>query len=216
MSDPATAISIAPLIAADSEEPSRSFAAQAWQRTFLPLGAKFGAAWIFLLAFGAIFAPFLASSFPLLVKQNGHWCSPMLRQLTPVDVILLVVTGAAIVCLAMRCSFKRLALVTLVALCIVTPLALLFVRPPANVVFEQYRQFAAEGKFERVIWAPIPFSPGDHLRDQPDLRLTAPSRAHLMGTEINGADVFSRILYACRIALSIGFISTGIAIAIGI
>ncbi len=38
-----------------------------------------------------------------------------------------------------------------------------------------------------------------------------------MGTEQSGADVFySRMLHACRIALSIGFISTGIAVIIGV
>ena len=37
-----------------------------------------------------------------------------------------------------------------------------------------------------------------------------------MGTDDNGADVLSRMIHASRIALSIGFISTGISVAIGI
>lgn len=37
-----------------------------------------------------------------------------------------------------------------------------------------------------------------------------------MGTEVNGADILSNMIHACRIAMSIGFISTGIAVTIGI
>src|SRR5580698_8660779 len=102
MSDPATAVTIAPLIAVEAEAPPRTFAAEAWRKTFLHFGAKFGLAWIALLAFCAVFAPFLASSFPLLVKQNDHWSSPMARQLTPVDVILLAMTAVALGCFFSR------------------------------------------------------------------------------------------------------------------
>jgi peptide/nickel transport system permease protein len=214
MSDPAMAISIAPFISAEPEP--RTYAQQTWRRTFVHVGAKFGAAWILLLAFCAVFAPFLATSFPLLVQQNNHWSSPVLHQLTSVDVILLVMTGVGLICLFARFSFRRTLVVMLIALCVVSPLAILFVNPPATVVYEQYRLWANDGKFQSMVLAPIPYSPGDHLRDQPDLRLTAPSKEHWMGTEINGADVLSRVLYACRIALSIGFISTGIAVLIGI
>jgi peptide/nickel transport system permease protein len=133
-----------------------------------------------------------------------------------VDVILLCVTFVGVICLLLRFSFKRLALAILITLAICSPLAIIFINPPATVVYERYRELAEQGKFQTVIWAPIPYSPGDHIRDHPEERLTAPSARHWMGTEINSADVLSRILYACRIALSIGFISTGIAIIIGI
>ncbi|MFT3787175.1 MAG: ABC transporter permease [Tepidisphaeraceae bacterium] len=39
---------------------------------------------------------------------------------------------------------------------------------------------------------------------------------HWLGTETDGADLFSRMLHASRIALSVGIISTGIALTIGI
>jgi len=39
---------------------------------------------------------------------------------------------------------------------------------------------------------------------------------HLMGTEKSGADVTARLLLATRVALSIGFVSTGIATLVGI
>src|SRR5207248_5623099 len=69
---------------------------------------------------------------------------------------------------------------------------------------------------EKQILAPIPFSAGDRQRDMHDVRLKAPSEAHLMGTEGNGSDVLSHIIHASRIALAIGFISTSIAVFIGV
>lgn len=45
---------------------------------------------------------------------------------------------------------------------------------------------------------------------------TAPRPLHLLGTDENGSDVAARLVRATRVALSIGFVSTGIAVAIGI
>ncbi|HWB52704.1 MAG TPA: ABC transporter permease [Tepidisphaeraceae bacterium] len=217
MSDPATAIPLAPRIGGDPvEPPRRTYAAEVWHRTFATIGAKLGAAWIIVMVFCAVLAPFLASSFPLLLKQNNHWSSPVLHYLNWVDVTLLCITFVGVICLILRTSFKLLVLAVLAALAISAPLTIIFINPPATVVYERYRQLAEQGKYQVVIWAPIPYSPGDHLRDHPEERLAAPSSKHWMGTEINSADVLSRILFACRIALSIGFISTGIAIIIGI
>lgn len=44
----------------------------------------------------------------------------------------------------------------------------------------------------------------------------APSRMHLLGTDSLGRDIFSRIIFATRIALSIGIVAVGIASLIGI
>ena len=48
------------------------------------------------------------------------------------------------------------------------------------------------------------------------MRLTAPLSTHWMGTTSDAADLLSNMIHASRIALSIGFISTGIALFIGI
>ena len=42
----------------------------------------------------------------------------------------------------------------------------------------------------------------------------APS--HVMGTDTLGQDVLSQMLHACRLSISIGFVSTGIAVVIGV
>src|SRR5881296_3455304 len=54
--------------------------------------------------------------------------------------------------------------------------------------------------------------------NRPDVKkiLASPSRAHLLGTDQLGRDVFSRMLYGSRVSLAVGFVSVGIAAAIGI
>ena len=104
-----------------------------------------------------------------------------------------------------------IACMPLVVLLIAVP-----VRPPEAIVYEQYREKQAAGKLETIISSPIPFSANDYQRDNPNARLEPPSWKHWMGTEQSGADVFSRMLHASRIALSVGFIATGIAVLIGV
>lgn len=54
--------------------------------------------------------------------------------------------------------------------------------------------------------------------NRPDLRnmLGEPTRAHPLGTDQLGRDVLSRMLYGARVSLAVGFVSVGIATAIGI
>ena len=51
-----------------------------------------------------------------------------------------------------------------------------------------------------------------------DLNLGAspPSADHLLGTDILGRDLLSRILYGARISLLVGFVATGVALVIGV
>ncbi len=260
----------------------RSFTRQLLGDTMIRWGARAGVAFIILLILAAVFAPLIANSHPVLMKQSGHWSSPLLHSLEPADVTLLVVFFCALVLALVRGpSFGRrvatliwitaiviplsawptvvdnwrqwqivlgvswfyaimgglglLFLAAVILLPLLTPatgrhrvivlaamgvLAVLLVvfpvRPPAEVVYEHYREDVKSGRIESVILAPLPFSPDDRLRDQPLLRLTPPSLQHPMGTTTNGADLASNMIYASRIALSIGFISTGISVAIGI
>jgi peptide/nickel transport system permease protein len=63
--------------------------------------------------------------------------------------------------------------------------------------------------------APV-LAPWDPHR--PDVRriLEPPSRSHWLGTDQIGRDVLSRMLYGSRVSLAVGFVSVGIATAIGI
>lgn len=59
--------------------------------------------------------------------------------------------------------------------------------------------------------APYPY-------DAPDMsaKLEAPSSAHPLGTDNYGRDVFSRVLFGCRIALKVALFSVGIQLLLGV
>jgi len=63
-----------------------------------------------------------------------------------------------------------------------------------------------------VLMPPIPLHPNrtDILN-----RLAAPSKEHLFGTDDIGRDVLARMVWGARISLSVGFVSVGIAVSIG-
>jgi len=262
---------------------ARSFMRQAMLDTFGQTGARMGVGWILLLVLGAVFAPFIASSLPIAVKQNGGWSSPLLRNLTPADVMLLGAFFNAILLLITRrlaflsslaCVVWIVALlfpltlwpsvyydgwlpttekmgtrfgvivlatfgaidlavlvtiplvsrapksakraVGLVALLLIVLFSIVKVRPEQNLVYASYREKQSAGALQAVIRTIVPYSPNDYQRDDPEARNKPPSWKHWMGTEASGADVFSRMLHASRIALSIGFIATGIAVVIGV
>jgi peptide/nickel transport system permease protein len=66
-----------------------------------------------------------------------------------------------------------------------------------------------------AVLAPV-LAPRDPNR--PDIKsiLAEPSRSHPLGTDQLGRDVFSRMLYGARVSLAVGFVSVGIATAIGL
>ncbi|AET68871.1 ABC-type dipeptide/oligopeptide/nickel transport system, permease component [Desulfosporosinus orientis DSM 765] len=59
-------------------------------------------------------------------------------------------------------------------------------------------------------------APYDPLQIALNESLQKPSWAHLMGTDILGRDVFSRIIYGTRTSLTIGVAATGISLVIGV
>jgi peptide/nickel transport system permease protein len=69
--------------------------------------------------------------------------------------------------------------------------------------------------FVLAVTAPV-LAPWDPHR--PDVRkiLDSPSRSHWLGTDQLGRDVLSRMLYGARVSLAVGFVSVGIATALGI
>ena len=49
-----------------------------------------------------------------------------------------------------------------------------------------------------------------------DIGATPPSAEHLLGTDVLGRDLLSRLLYGARISLLVGFVATGVALVIGV
>jgi ABC-type dipeptide/oligopeptide/nickel transport system permease subunit len=47
-------------------------------------------------------------------------------------------------------------------------------------------------------------------------QLQPPSTAHWLGTDLQGRDVWARLVYGARISLSVGFLSQGISLSIGL
>lgn len=66
-----------------------------------------------------------------------------------------------------------------------------------------------------AIFAPLIVTHEPYEVDIPSA-LLAPSTEHILGTDYLGRDVFSRMVYASRISLSIGFVAVGISVLIGI
>src|SRR5499433_1382053 len=58
-------------------------------------------------------------------------------------------------------------------------------------------------------------APYDPLEPHPEIRLSAPSRAHPFGTDDIGRDVLSRIIHGARISLWVGLLAVGIGTAAG-
>jgi peptide/nickel transport system permease protein len=195
----------------------KSYSRQVLDDVLARTNARLGLLWVVLLTLAAVFAPFLANSHPLLLKENDRWSSPLLHHLSAADVTLQISFWTGVIALFLRkMPAKARWLAWIVITLLAAIIAVLTVHPPQLVVYETYRTDQQAGLVQKVIFAPIPFSPDDHLRDQPELRLNAPTSTHWAGTTSDSADLLSNLLHASRIALSIGFISTGIALAIGI
>jgi peptide/nickel transport system permease protein len=66
-----------------------------------------------------------------------------------------------------------------------------------------------------AVFAPV-LSPRDPNRPDVKQILAEPSRSHPLGTDQLGRDVLSRMLFGSRVSLAVGFVSVGIATAIGV
>ena len=100
------------------------------------------------------------------------------------------------------------------------------------VNFERYVDDERSGAVRDVAWAPIPWSPqytrSDMVAVPPGTKVadwgrlgefkdTAfGERRVLLGTDALGGDVLSQMMWACRLSISIGIVSTGLSVAIGV
>lgn len=97
--------------------------------------------------------------------------------------------------------------------------------------FERYIDDENAGKI-RAVWAPIPWSPqytrsdmsaikpGTAVAETPRLAEYAGTkfgeRRNWLGTDALGGDVLAQMMWACRLSISIGLVSTGISLLIGV
>ena len=181
--------------------------------------ARLGLLWIGILVVIATFSPFLASSHPIYMVVDGKASSPLLAHMSAQDWVWLAAFVFTLILVKWSRPFWQKLLIWLGLVLVSALVANAVVSPPMLVIYEQYREMQANGQIEKVIYAPIPYSAKDYLRDYSNTGVEAPleaaERTHWLGTDENGADVASRMIHASRIALGIGFIATGIALLIG-
>lgn len=95
--------------------------------------------------------------------------------------------------------------------------------------FERYGEQEAAGQ-ATAIYTLIPWSPtqsrtdayllppmtrlGEHAVDKAGTPMG--DRVYILGTDLVGRDVLTQLLYGCRLSISIGLVSTGIAVVIGV
>ncbi|MDB5327878.1 MAG: transporter permease [Phycisphaerales bacterium] len=210
----------------DGHRASRGLVALAVADAARSTGVRLGMVWLGVIAFLAVFAPLLANSRPLLLKMDDQWSSPFLRGLQWSDTFVFIGTLLSISVLTTtrrRSGMLRLLLTGLLLL--VTGTASYFTlstRTDQITVYSEYREAEAAGRVQWVLRSPIPYSPSDYLRDiyDPDHPSEphpwSPRKGHWLGTEINGSDIASRMIHACRVALSVGFIAEGVSLVIGV
>lgn len=196
-----------------------SYSALLWRRTLAGVGVKLSFAWVAVLVFCAVFAPFLANSMPLLISRDGVVSAPVLHYLSVEDAWVLSCFGLILMTLRWRLNAGKRLILLLSGGVLSAVLANQFVKPPALVIYDDFRSTGYTASDWRIM-PPIPYAPSDYLRDLGSKGLEAPfaspGHLHLMGTEENGADVLSRMIHASRISLSIGLIASGIALFIGV
>ena len=201
---------------------SSGFLSKVAKETFAGWGAKIGLLWVAILTILAVFSPFLANTVPLLVSKQGEISAPFLRYFNVEDVIFLsgFMILLFIVLTPIRKSFFKSFATFVVLMTITVIVANIFVKPPSLIIYDDFRLKQNQGEYDWSVNAPIPYSARDYMRDSTDAPLREPFAksdfSHYMGTEENGADVLSRMIHASRVALTIGFIATGIALVIGI
>ncbi|MEQ9455531.1 MAG: ABC transporter permease [Phycisphaeraceae bacterium] len=201
---------------------SRGLFAEALSETWQRPGARLGIAWIGLIAFLGVFAPLMASSFPLLVRVDGQLDSPWLDHLTATDLTLM---GTALLCVVLwfvPWSAGRKVMAAGAAAVVLAGVGVLTLSPPTTVVYDAYRVAEARGEVEVLLRTPIVYSPNDRLRDRDDRRVDSPwwsgegEYNHWLGQDRRQQDMASRMIHASRIAVAIGFIATGIAAVLGV
>ena len=195
----------------------QSFSAKVIRDVFSNIGAKLGLVWIVIMIISAVFAPIISNSHPFLMAVDGTFSSPMAAHLTWIDVALLssFFSGILIWLSFKRVEgWKRICLIILASI-LISLVSSLSVSSPKAVIYDQYREGLSSGEIESAYFAPIPYSPTDRLRDDPS-PLKAPSTKHFLGTDEDGADVLSRMIYGSRIALGIGLVATFTSLIIGV
>ena len=190
----------------------------------------------------AIYAPVLALDQPIFWKENGHWSAPLFVALfnrllfeNSIDVFfnLALVLSPLYCAIAVIALKKRpgraprrrgrvigiLALFHTVAFVAVAPerfgpLGNPLYRSSSIVAYRQRaEQLASEGHPAKAVF---PLHRYGYRETNAAASVLPPSRKHPLGTDTEGRDVLSRMIYGTRISLTIGVIAVAIYVGIGV
>jgi peptide/nickel transport system permease protein len=187
------------------------------RETLRPWMSRVAMAWIGVMVFVGLYAPFVANSFPYLAMKEGKVISPLWQNLDPWDIAMALIVPLGALCVwVWKKTIKVHAWGGILLAAALASLAFVFVTPKEARVYNEYRVGLADGTVTWVINAPIPYSKQDFLQEQSNVRYLPPSWQHWMGTEGNGGDICAMIVHACRIAMSTGLIASTIALVIGV
>jgi peptide/nickel transport system permease protein len=187
-------------------QPARGFWADVWSHVLKRNGARFGLAWVGVVAFFAVFSPLIASGHPIwMIDTSGgvrRASSPLLLNLSAADVALLLGTlaGATLLALPMRLPRSERGVLLFFG-----ALQVMMIVVVGTALSKAAQQREVPG------WLA-------GLREWERFALAAPAVIAIVAgaTDALGQDVLSQLLHACRLSISIGLVSTGIAVTIGV
>ena len=173
---------------------------------------------IFFMVLSAIYAPLIANGIPLFCYTEGGCSFPALHSLfepeSPEVVIeksfnYLMFFFPVLVCIFFLFRKRRLLLVLIAGVLTAIP----FFGGNSGIDRTDWQQkvqmIREQGGF--VLTAPIPYGPFETIAKPYE----KPSRAHLLGTDHSGRDVFARLIYGARVSAAVGFAASLISIMIG-
>jgi peptide/nickel transport system permease protein len=170
----------------------------------------------------------LASQFASKFKTDvarlvPHYYFPLFRALRPVEIFFLILYIGSVAQWVIRRrsspTWRRAGLLALVAA--VAAIAEGFAFPPKAVPAGYFKKLVPNAGL--ALFPPVPYGETESIIDdmkQPPTWLVPAARRgpnlHILGTDIIGRDVLSRMIYGSRIAMVIGFVAVSIYVTIGI
>ena len=201
-------------------------------RLFRPLLVRLCAAYLAVLVLIALLVPLIANGQPytcIVPATAGHAAMreyPLFRDLSSVDWILLVVAAAlgaqgVIISLShrlpkvQRMMRRRVGAVAITGITIIVG-SLIAALHHNRLDAVNYRSLARHGLITHAVFPPVPWGYAEMEPLSKGLINQYPSRRHWLGTDGDGRDELSRLLWGARIAMGVGFVSQIIALAVGI
>lgn len=202
----------------------------AWRQILKNRLAVFGLWCILFLALLAVYAPLIALNKPFYVRDSAGLSFPFFYSLfdrnffeNEVDIFFnLLMVGSPFLLLSWFILRKRFpewrwGIVAGLAIIVMIVYIFLLIRPYQGA-YQDYKQKIAEmekaGKLTSCLFPILRYSYRESSIEEAHPQ--PPSRRHWFGTDKEGRDVFTRMLYGTRISMSIGVVAVAIYVTIGV